>query len=257
VRSGYRWHASPRAALACAVCCFNNETFNVVSHGLSLLWLAYYVASGRAAAAWPGGAGWRLALHLTPIALCLAASALYHALLADAARYHLYLALDVAGVFLLAAAGGAGLATRGLPCAPQSYRAAATAAVATLAVLALRRASLARTPAARALPLAALLGGRLALLAWRAAAGTAPPAAVRRYLAAELLSAAGAAVNAARLPEAWWARRRRAGTPLLTDLIGNSHNIFHAAVLAALAAYHGAASADERAAVAARAVCFD
>lgn len=103
----------------------------------------------------------------------------------------------------------------------------------------------ASTPLRRALPMLALLLIRGLAIMVRAA--LAPMAhgtgssALRWYVAMEVCSLLGGAVNAARIPERWF-QPKEGGAPL--DIWINSHQIMHVLVAVAMACLHRGAVSD-------------
>jgi predicted membrane channel-forming protein YqfA (hemolysin III family) len=269
IAHGFRPAGAHPWVCLCSWASFHNESVNVWTHLGPLLGGALALACGlEAAQPWPRAP---LAWLLTagPAALCLAGSVAYHTLMPAHARYGTWLALDLAGVFLLFVAGMAPLLWWGFACHPtvrglflSSYYGGAAAAV----VASLR----ATSPAARAAPMAGLAGVRFASLGARALLGAGARAALPHYVAMEALSVAGALINVARWPERWLdgPRRARAAarakegggrsgggrgggvvgaaavTPHLVDFAFNSHNLMHLAVLGALVAYGRGAAAE-------------
>ena len=261
IAHGYRPAGAHPWTCLCSWASFHNETANVWSHLAPLVaGLVAFAAGAEAARPWPAAPGaW--ALTTLPAAACLAGSVAYHTLMPAHARYGLWLALDLAGVFALFVAGMGPLLWWGFAChgGLRAFFIALYYGGAGAAVWASLRAS---SPAARAAPMAGLAGVRLATLATRAVLGAGATAALPHYAAMEALSIGGALLNVTRWPEKWLHGPRAAraaaraaakgaapGAPVevaphLVDFIFNSHNLMHLAVLAALVAYGRGAAAE-------------
>jgi predicted membrane channel-forming protein YqfA (hemolysin III family) len=200
IHHGYRPAGSTPFACLCSVASLSNESFNIWSHLLPLM-LALLALTCGLARPWPSAPGaWALAA--LPAAACLAGSVAYHTLMPAHARYGLWLALDLAGVFIFFTGGMVPLLHWGFAC-HVAARAAFTAAYYTCAVIAVVAALRASSPAARALPMAGLAAVRCASLAARGWLGAGAPGALAHFAAMEVLAIAGALINVARWPEKW------------------------------------------------------
>ncbi|KAK9821303.1 hypothetical protein WJX81_005376 [Elliptochloris bilobata] len=250
VLSGYRAGYTYRQCLW-SILQYHNETGNILVHLMPAVAIALSLAT-RVLGAWPL-APIAFYVNVLPILASLAGSVVYHTLMANHAHYLRWLLIDVCGVFALFLSGAHTLLFWGFLCHPR-MRAAFVGAYYLAAAACVAAGLHGRSALQRAVPMAALLGVRLAALCARAALGSGSSTALRHYVAMEALSFVGAAVNVARLPErlfvvplAGASSRKRDGTnggastrrfPGAFDYWLNSHQIMHLCVAAAMAHLH-------------------
>ncbi|XP_032515805.2 progestin and adipoQ receptor family member 4 [Danaus plexippus] len=218
---------------------FHNETINILTHGVSLL---YMMAVLPGLLPWGGGGGaWFLSLcHLMGALAPWCGSFLYHLFMnhtQGASLYHRLLQLDMLGIWVSQSIGAIPMVTATVYCAPTLLRYAALAVYCLGSLIGLYKAMRAWSPWERRLCFAAPFCMRLLLAGARAAnlAGGDPHAILHVFLQ-DAVSLGGGVIGAMHIPEKWF--------PGTVDRCLNSHNIMHVLVVLAVYSMHQVTTRD-------------
>ncbi|XP_013161603.1 PREDICTED: progestin and adipoQ receptor family member 4 [Papilio xuthus] len=219
---------------------FHNETINILTHGVSLVYILV-VLPGLLPWGGGGGAAWFLSLcHLLGALAPWCGSFLYHLFMnhtSGAGLYHRLLQLDMLGIWVSQSIGAIPMVTATVYCAPAPLRYAALAVYCLGSLLGLYKAMRAWSPWERRLCFAAPFCMRLLLAGARAARlGGGNPHAILHVFLQDAVSLGGGVIGAMHIPEKWF--------PGAVDRCLNSHNIMHVLVVLAVYSMHQVTTLD-------------
>ncbi|XP_049870786.1 progestin and adipoQ receptor family member 4 [Pectinophora gossypiella] len=216
---------------------FHNETINILTHGVSLVFMIVVLPG---LLPWGGGAGWLSLCHLLGALAPWCGSFLYHLFMnhaRGAALYHRLLQLDMLGIWVSQSIGAIPMVTATVYCAPAPLRYAALAVYCLGSLLGLYKAMRAWSPWERRLCFAAPFCMRVLLAGARAARlGGGDPHAILHVFLQDAVSLGGGVIGALHIPEKWF--------PGAVDRCLNSHNIMHVLVVLAVYSMHQVTTRD-------------
>ncbi|XP_063542517.1 progestin and adipoQ receptor family member 4 [Cydia strobilella] len=218
---------------------FHNETINILTHGVSLV---YILAVLPGLLPWGGGSGaWFLSLcHLLGALAPWCGSFLYHLFMNHARGeqlYHRLLQLDMLGIWVSQSIGAIPMVTATVHCAPAPLRYSVLAVYSLGSLLGLYKAMRAWSPWERRLCFAAPFCMRVLLAGARAARlGGGCPHAILHVFLQDAVSLGGGVIGAMHIPEKWF--------PGAVDRCLNSHNIMHVLVVLAVYSMHQVTTLD-------------
>ncbi|XP_045767482.1 progestin and adipoQ receptor family member 4 [Maniola jurtina] len=221
---------------------FHNETINILTHGISLVYILAVLPGLLPWGSGSGGAGaWFLSLcHLLGALAPWCGSFLYHLFMnhtQGASLYHRLLQLDMLGIWVSQSIGAIPMVTATVYCAPAPLRYATLAVYCLGSLLGLYKAMRAWSPWERRLCFAAPFCMRLLLAGARAARlGGGDPHAILHVFLQDAVSLGGGVIGAMHIPEKWF--------PGAVDRCLNSHNIMHVLVVLAVYSMHQVTTKD-------------
>ncbi|XP_026485632.1 progestin and adipoQ receptor family member 4 [Vanessa tameamea] len=219
---------------------FHNETINILTHGVSLVFM---IAVLPGLLPWSGGGAgaWFLSMcHLLGALAPWCGSFLYHLFMnhtQGATLYHRLLQLDMLGIWVSQSIGAIPMVTATVYCASAPLRYAALAVYCLGSLLGLYKAMRAWSPWERRLCFAAPFCMRLLLAGARTARlGGGDPHAILHVFLQDAVSLGGGVIGALHIPEKWF--------PGSVDRCLNSHNIMHVLVVLAVYSMHQVTTKD-------------
>ncbi|XP_065179668.1 progestin and adipoQ receptor family member 4-like [Sycon ciliatum] len=229
---------------------FHNETINVYTHGLYMLFLLVALPH---IITWPSDPSlwWLVFLSLAGHVSCMFGSVVYHlfnSLLQSASDYWTLLQFDVAGIWLANSMNTCIYVYLSFYC-DDTLRRVGSSLLLFISLITFLPTMRARTPAKRAVVFALFLLVRIFTTTSRQLFSTAIGStnnAWFHYTMTDVFLFIGAVINAARYPEKKW--------PGCFDLVCSSHQLFHVIVIIALIHNMTATSLDVRSA--SEAVCL-
>ncbi|XP_035440584.1 progestin and adipoQ receptor family member 4 [Spodoptera frugiperda] len=218
---------------------FHNETINILTHGVSLV---YILAVLPGLLPWRSGPGaWFLSMcHLLGALAPWCGSFLYHLFMNHTRGeqlYHRLLQLDMLGIWVSQSIGAIPMVTATVYCAPAPLRYLALAVYSLGSLIGLYKAMRAWSPWERRLCFAAPFCMRVLLAGARAARlGGGDPHAILHVFLQDAVSLGGGVIGAMHIPEKWF--------PGTVDRCLNSHNIMHVLVVLAVYSMHQVTTRD-------------